>query len=79
MNRKKKNIWKLEPWLSSLKGSLGELVQEEYSSVDEGMVPFNGALSCGGIQGVQVLYMSLKYIMEQKLKHRNNHRLLPQN
>ncbi|KAK3759993.1 hypothetical protein RRG08_048736 [Elysia crispata] len=39
---KKDKLFKLRPWLKSLSSSLIKLPQEEYSAVDEIMIPFKG-------------------------------------
>lgn len=35
-------LWKLRPWISSLQHNCSQIEQEEYSAVDEIMVPFTG-------------------------------------
>ncbi|KAK3697378.1 hypothetical protein RRG08_005769 [Elysia crispata] len=42
MTKKKDKLFKLRPWLKSLSSSLIKLSHEEYSAVDEIMIPFKG-------------------------------------
>ena len=41
-DKKKDKLFKLRPWLKSLSSSLIKLSHEEYSAVDEIMIPFKG-------------------------------------
>ncbi|GFO36069.1 PiggyBac transposable element-derived protein 2 [Plakobranchus ocellatus] len=40
--QKKNKVWQIEPWLKGLKNSLAKLPQEEFSAVNEIMIPFKG-------------------------------------
>ncbi|NAV92166.1 hypothetical protein FGF77_24480, partial [Salmonella sp. gx-f7] len=43
--QKKDKLWKLRPWLDSIREKCLLVVPEEHNSVDEMMIPFKGKFS----------------------------------